>query len=214
MTTLRLAICACLVTLTTSCANAGQYRLEHGQGAEVCEAYERNLRAIAPNPELAGGMCLIPIDASVAELRSPQWHGSGSEPLPAPTGVDVYTKVDHYIWQRGVNPAAFVTTDETPLWRGTPEQVEQARRSFFSTRENFFSVPPNLHAWTRVDFDNDGVDEPVYHDGRGCFYAGVGSLLIVLTSDSSDVDRAKTDLIMVPSSASARCTGIPAGPAR
>lgn len=140
-------------------------------------------------------MCPIPIDSTVSELRPPKWLGSGRESIPIPVGINLGAKIDEYIWERGVNPAAYFPADQWPLWRGTPEQLEEGRRGFFDTRDNYHNVPQDV-SWTLIDIDNDGVEEPVYHDNRTCFYGGLGSLLIVLTNGYATVDRAKSDLVM------------------
>lgn len=113
---------AAVLMLLVAPVNADQYRLEVGRGTEVCEAYEQNLRNVPPDPLAHWAMCLIPVDSAIPELRSPEWKGRGSEMIPTPPGVNVYKKIDAYIWERGVNPATFVTTKEWPLWRGTREQ--------------------------------------------------------------------------------------------
>jgi hypothetical protein len=106
-------------------------------------------------------------------------------------------KVDDYIWRRGINPAAYFPADQWQRWRGTQDQLEEGRRGFFSARDNYHNIPQTLQDWALMDIDNDGIDEPVYHDNRACIYGGFGSLLLVLTAGYAELDRAKTDLVMV-----------------
>jgi hypothetical protein len=176
----------------------GHYALERGKGVAVCEAYEQNLIAVDPNPVNHARMCPIPIEAAREGFEPIEWLDGRykSVPMPVPVGVDIYSKIDGYIWQRGVNPAAYVYLPNASAWQGTPRQIEDAHRQFLRISENAHSVPSNRDSYVVVDVDNDGTAEPIYHDGRYCYYGGLGALLIVLTPDYANIDRARTDLLM------------------
>ena len=78
-------------------------------------------------------------------------------------------RVDEYIWQRGVNPAAYVGLAQPSDWKGTLAQAAEAKRHFFVNRDRAFGVPSRSTAWAIVDVDNDGTGESVWHDGRKVF---------------------------------------------
>ncbi|HEY4367139.1 MAG TPA: hypothetical protein VGN07_07860 [Steroidobacteraceae bacterium] len=177
---------------------ASEYHLELGAGVKVCESYLENVKAVAVDPLRGRHACPIPVAKEVEGLSEPKWSGRYvGTPMPTPPYVDIDKQVDDYIWRRGVNPGAFQTEDEAREWVGTSAQVAGARRSFDANRERFYDAPSNEALYSEFDVDNDGVDEPVYHDGRNCHYLGFGSLLFVLKPDYSGIDLLKTDRLMV-----------------
>lgn len=160
-------------------AEADRYELVKGKGVEVCEAYEKNLNSFYPAIPMN---CQRQISPKFKEFSKPKWHR-----IDVTTGV--MPKIDEFVWKHYTNPVTYVPQHEWTSWRGTKEQLAEARRSYEADRQGRFLIG---HLVSKVDIDNDGIQDNVYLD-RAC--NAYGALLLVLNQRGTDVDHKKTELI-------------------
>jgi hypothetical protein len=116
--------------------------------------------------------------------------------MPIPDQVDILEKLDSFLWERDVNPATAVAVNEWPTWLGTAQQLRKARGLFRVQRDRLRWEPAAVKAHALVDVNNDGTPDPVFQDNHGCHEAGIGSAIVVLNSDYTDVDRVITEQIL------------------
>ncbi len=175
-----------LFLVFASTAQAGRYELEKGKGVEVCEAYEKNLNSFKPR---APFRCDRPISPEFKDFTKPVFKGPESLPVDRVVPGAVIRKVERFLWERDVNPVYYFPVTEWPKWKGTKEQYDQAWRKYNYNRESNY-----MNRWkiAEVDIDNDGTPETVYRDGQ----CPSGALLLVVNKDMTDIDRAKTELVM------------------
>ena len=148
------------------------YELLVGKGVEVCEEYEKNLNSFPPNP------LWRKIDPASKEFRKPVWSSMS-------IGEEILFKIDDFVWQRDANPAYYVNRT---YWRGTTKEYIKAEKAFKEDSGRVY--------WAReiskVDIDNDGIPENVVAANFG----GGGKILLVVNDDLSEIDYAKTKLLM------------------
>ena len=156
---------------------AGRYELVEGKGVEVCEAYQESLNSFKPPLPM---VCQRSVNPQLRNFSKPDWQR-----IDATTGV--IEKIDEFLWKRDANPVYYVSPTE---WRGTKEQYAKAKQGYLINRSRRFVIG---HLVGEIDIDNDGKLEDVYLD-RAC--NAFGALLLVLNSDRTDIDRAKTALVV------------------
>lgn len=102
-------------------------------------------------------------------------------------------RIDKFLWKRDVNPVQYFR-DDPSKWRGTKKQYTDAyKRYIFFRREIYRGGWDDRIA--DVDIDNDGASEPAY---LASSQMGPNpALLLILKSDYSDIDYAKTKLVMM-----------------
>ena len=174
--------------LAAPAAHAGQYVLEKGKGVEVCEAYEKNLNSFKPRGPFRGNR---PINPEFKDFSKPDLKGWVEDPTPG-SRTFPEEKIDRFLWERDANPV-YSYRGGIAKWRGTPAQYEEAWKRF-----KFLRRGPGIQTADRekigaVDIDNDGTPDNVYLDERG---NDLGAPLLVLNADRSDLDYAKTKLVM------------------
>jgi hypothetical protein len=141
-----------------------------GRGTQVCEAYTDWLRRGQPADRV--------FDVDLGERLvgyEPEWLLLGN--------------VEAYLWARDVNPTRYVTLDQLPQWKRTPEQLSEARDGFhrmFASDIEFLG-----YRVARVDIDNDGVADNVFFTVRQS-----GSTLLVLNDEKTEVDRTRTERLL------------------
>jgi hypothetical protein len=174
-----------ILVLTATPAQTGQYVLEKGKGVEVCEAYEKNLNSFKPRQPFR---CDRPINPELTDFAKPIFRGPESLPAERVVPGGVIKQVERFLWERDVNPVYWYRGG-IAKWRGTPEQYEQAWRSFKDDREIIY-----MNRWkiAEIDIDNDNFPETVYRDGQ----CSPGAILLVVNKGMTDIDRAKTELVM------------------
>ncbi|HJY76234.1 MAG TPA: hypothetical protein VKE95_06345 [Burkholderiales bacterium] len=156
---------------------AGRYEIVRGAGTEICEAYQNNLNSLGPAVPM---MCERRINPDDEHFRKPVWDRIDVS--------DVMDRIDDFLWKRDANPAYYIPMSR---WRGTKEQYREARRNYAVDRSRRSVIG---HLAAKIDIDNDGQPENVYLD-KICG-SSFGSLLLVLNDQGSDIDRAKTALVM------------------
>lgn len=169
------------LALTAPPSLAGRYELLEGKGVEVCEAYQENLNSFKPTLPM---VCQRSVNPQLKNFSKPDWQR-----IDATTGV--IEKIDEFLWKRDANPIYYVSYFMSPAnWRGTREQYAKAKQGYLAGRSGRFVIG---HLVGEIDIDNDGTLDDVYLD-RAC--GAFGALLLVLNSDRTDIDRAKTALVM------------------
>lgn len=182
------ATAAALFLLIIAPVQAGYYELVDGKGAEVCEAYEKNLNSFKPKVPMA---CARAINPEFPDFSQPNWT-RGDAGL-TPTGVALYTlylEFGELLWERDANPVWFVSEETWQKWKATPEQMAEARRRYDYGRERSLSRSPLI---AEFDIDNDGQKEPMYIE-QPCG-SGFASRLAVLAQGWQHIDRKKTELV-------------------
>lgn len=183
----RVLVAAALFALAAAPAIAGRYEIVKGKGVKVCEAYERNLNSFKPRSPFR---CDRPVSPDLKDFSKPVFKGSYDLIVPGAgtRSYPVVKKVERFLWERDANPV-YNFRDGMSKWRGTPEQYEQTWRHFLSQRERQY-----MDRWkiAEIDIDNDGTPDTVYRDGQ----CPTGTLLLVVNKDMTDIDRARTQLVM------------------
>lgn len=184
-------ILALLLTSTFSFVSveqalAGYYELLEGKGLDVCEAYERNLNSFKPRFPFR---CDRPVNPEFEEFTKPVFRDHESLPPEQVVPGKVVKQVERFLWERDANPVYYFPVTEWPQWHGTKEQYALAWRNYEYDRQTDYTSRSGI---AEIDIDNDGIPDTVYRDGQ----CRRGSLLLVLSPERTDLDRAKTELVM------------------
>lgn len=165
------------------------YVLEHGQGVEVCEAYQDNLNS---QHTKVPWKCDRPINKALPGFEEqPKWRRDDATPN-GNSVIGLYQQMSELLWERDVNPVIYHTVTEWPNWQGTPEQLSRAKEKYIRERLHLTIFdPPYI---TTLDIDNDGTPEPAYFE-QPCG-TSFGARLAVLTPDWRGIDREKTEKLM------------------
>ncbi len=151
------------------------YELLVGKGTEICEEYEKNLNSFPEDTTRFWRR----INPAFKGFSKPVWNDMSP-------GERILFKIDDFVWQRDANPAYYVNKS---YWGGTKKEFIQAKKAF---KEDSQRVYWNRQI-ARIDIDNDGILENVV---AANFSGGGGLLLFVVNDDLSDIDYAKTKLVM------------------
>ncbi len=165
-------------------AHAGRYELIKGKGVEVCEAYGKNLNLSKSRLPMH---CERAVSREMKDFHKPEWIR-----LDFSRSYGLLGKIDRFLWERDANPVYYFPITEWRQWRGTKEQYDRAWKSYKIDRDRRTIIG---HMTSSVDIDNDGTPDNVYLD-ETCSSGAYGALLLVLNSDRTDLDYAKTKLVM------------------
>jgi hypothetical protein len=147
------------------------FEILRGGGTPVCEAYVGWLRRGQPHDAASAGFNL--------DLGEPHF-GFGEE-------WSFLDRVEQFLWERDVNPANHVPIEQLPQWQRTPAQMAEARHHFHVVFEGSLG---GYHL-ASLDIDNDGGSDRVFFAARQ-----VGSTLLVLNADGTDVDAERTEHLL------------------
>jgi hypothetical protein len=166
--------CSTQATAQPATTQGPHYVVSMGEGTPVCEAFQ----TIKTKTVLVNGVPDVP------EFGRPRYGDDYDGPEWA-----LLRKVRDFLWVRDVNPVNHLPSTEAAQWRGTPEQLESARRNFFVQFERDVSSPLGYRIG-QFDIDNDGVSDRIF------YRSGPGSTLLVLNGDETDVDVERTERIL------------------
>jgi len=166
-----------------------------GAGTPVCDAYVAPMTVTgALGVRMRPGTVINP-PFELPDLGRPL-RGLGEEEEDPTVLVrhPLLLEVRDFLWERDANPVNWLPQSEAPQWRGTVEQVDEARRTYFrlfaramQTRGGFFIG--------HFDIDNDGADDAVFY----------GPTLLILSGDEKTIDLVRSERILKhPSRATAR----------
>lgn len=185
-----------LFVVLTGTAQAGRYELEKGKGVEVCEAYGKNLNSFKTGQPFR---VTRPVNPEFKDFSKPVLYDDleydfipGSQQSSDKSIQRLIANIDSFLWKRDINPIYWYRGG-LAKWRGTPAQYEEAWKYYKFSKRGPGIQTPNSDMVGEVDIDNDGVPERVYLDRHG---EGKGVPLLVLNADHSDLDYAKTKLVM------------------
>lgn len=142
-----------LFLFLTGPAHARRFVLEKGKGVEVCEAYGKNLNFMVNAPDALPFSGMRPINPEFTDFSKP---GIADNDVSSEDTAHFVEEMNHFLWQRDVNPVYYIPVTDWPKWRGMPEQRKKAWKTFSEYRERWHFLDI-----VKVDIDNDGVVEQV-----------------------------------------------------
>jgi len=168
----------------SSPAKAGGYEIVKGKGVEVCEAYKENLNSFKPVIPM---YCERLVNPSMTNFKKPQW-----KQLDVFKQSNVIKKIDLFFWRRDANPVYYFPVEEWKTWKGTNKQYAQAFKGYKADRNGRGFIG---HYVSKLDINNDGVNEQVYLDNT-CSSGAYGVLMLVLNDSQTEIDISKSQHVL------------------
>ncbi len=146
---------------------AGEYVFVKGEGAEVCEAYKKNLNSFNPHNEYAMA-CERKVNPQFSDFQKPEW-----QKMDLRKNIELLKKIELFLGNYG---------DPSNNIEGWEEYIESR------IKEEYISID-----LCQIDINNDGKKESVikYNDGS-CPEGHYGAALLVLNDDRTEIDIQKT----------------------
>ena len=183
-----------LFFLLPTMAFADEYVLVKGKCLDICVEYGKNLNSFGPK----GGYMKYKrkINPVYKDFEKPDWLNwdpyaglpgkKGGEKLFPEDSNELFDEIDRFIWERDINPFAFLSDADKKNWRGTKEEYKKAWQAYQVNRQEQVSMPIG-----QLDIDNDGKMENIVYDK---FYER--GIFLVLTEDRKHIDLKKTANIL------------------
>lgn len=189
------AVAAAAPPLPTDSSTSPKFRLTHGSGLSVCDAYVRYLNE--RSSPFALYQCRIDDDGRASEYGfSVPDKGRWVTPLQYDEfDRSLLTDVKEFLWQRDANPVFYMTTTSWGQWRNTPEQLQEAHSSFVSQFDSRMDGGFGGYYISRIDLDNDGKDETVLRINP-CKNSAQSMLFFVLDPGGHKVDQQETERLL------------------